>query len=202
MYSRIYSLHEDIKDKKSIILLMDEADLSYHPKWQQKFMKSLVNFFNEFYNEKHVQIIVATHSPIMLSDALKGNVVFLNNTLANNLENTFCANIYDLYREGMFLEKDDWGIIGSYASDKLKYVMEKLNNWEKEHKLDHLEEMKRLINCIGEPIIKRIMQNRIAMIERNMEGGHTNSMMSSLIERLNELQPEQLDEVMERIKRK
>ncbi len=198
MYSRIYSLYDDIKDKKSIILLMDEADLSYHPKWQQKFMKNLVKFFNEFYNEKHIQIIIATHSPIMLSDALKGNVVFLNDKVANNLENTFCANIYDLYREGMFLEQDDWGIIGTYAADKLTYVMEKLDNWEKDYKLD---EIKRLIDCIGEPIIKRIMQNKVATIEQNMEGKHTNDMMSSLIEKLNELQPEQLAEVMERIKK-
>ena len=106
--------------------------------------------------------------------------------------------LYDLYREGMFLEQDDWGIIGSYAADKLTYVMEKLDNWEKDYKLD---EIKRLIDCIGEPIIKRIMQNKVATIEQNMEGKHTNDMMSSLIEKLNELQPEQLAEVMERIKK-
>ena len=76
----------------------------------------------------------------MLSDALKGNVVFLNDKVANNLENTFCANIYDLYREGMFLEQDDWGIIGTYAADKLTYVMEKLDNWEKDYKLDEIKD--------------------------------------------------------------
>lgn len=45
------------------------------------------------------------------------------------------------------------------------------------------------------------MQNKVATIERNMEGKHTNDMISSLIEKLNELQPEQLAEVMERIKK-
>lgn len=203
MYSRIYSLRDKVRDKESIILLLDEADLSYHPKWQQKFMKSLVSFLNGFYKRQHIQIIVATHSPIMLSDALKGNVVFLNSQAGKDLENTFGANIYDLYRDGMFLDKDDMGIIGAYALDKMRYAMDKLNDWEKGQSLDDLEEIKRLIACIGEPIIKRIMQNRLEVIEQDMEGNDTNhTKISALIETLNELQPEQLAEVMERVQRK
>lgn len=202
MYSRIYSLRDKVKDKKSLILLMDEADLSFHPKWQQKFMKSLVDFLNEFYDRQYIQIIVATHSPIMLSDALKGNVVFLNSKAGKDLENTFGANIYDLYRDGMFLERDDWGITGAYAADKMSNVMKKLDNWEKERTLDDLEEIKRLIACIGEPIIKRIMQNRFEAIEQDMkEKDRNHSMISSLIETLNKLQPEELAVVMERIQK-
>lgn len=203
MYSRMYSLSDGVKDKKSVILLMDEADLSYHPKWQQKFMKSLVSFLNRFYNRQYIQIIVATHSPIMLSDAMKGNVVFLNRKAGKDLENTFGANIYDLYRDGMFLEKDDFGVIGAYAADKMRYVMKKLDNWENGQIMEEMEEIKRLIACIGEPIIKRIIQNRFEMIEQNMKVKDRNhTMISSLIETLNELQPEELAEVMERIQRK
>lgn len=203
MYSRIYSLCNKVKDQKAIILMIDEADLSYHPKWQQKFMKSLVSFLNKFYSKQHIQIIVATHSPIMLSDALMGNVVFLNRESGKDLENTFGANIYDLYRDGMFLEKDGLGIIGTYAADKIRDVMKKLDDWKEGEILEDLEEIKNLIACIGEPIIKRIMQNKFEVKEQNVKGKDKHTMMvSAMIEKLNELQPEELAEVMERIQKK
>ncbi|UTJ06719.1 AAA family ATPase [Arcobacter roscoffensis] len=45
------------------VILIDEPENSLHPQWQKDFIKTLINFFSE-YNSK---IIIATHSPILIS---------------------------------------------------------------------------------------------------------------------------------------
>lgn len=47
------------------LVLIDEPEISLHPRWQQKFVHILHGAFNE-YNGCH--FIIATHSPLILSD--------------------------------------------------------------------------------------------------------------------------------------
>lgn len=178
MYSRIYSLKEEIQDDDSIIMLIDEADLSYHPEWQQEYVNSMIKFFNKFYGNYEVQLIIATHSPIMLSDSLtKDNVIFLKNKDGENMENMFGANIYDLYRKGMLLKRNYFGIIGEFATEKIQEKIEKLEKWEKEiwnkqstcYETEipesELNEMEMFINCIGEPLTQKVMRYKYDKIK-------------------------------------
>lgn len=216
LFSRLYDLKNRGKFKKAedVMVLLDEADLSYHPHWQQKYIDSLVKFLNQCYSDKNIQIIVATHSPIMLSDALKENVVFLYQTEKELKENTFAANIYDLYREGMFLEKCSFGIIGIYAKNKIQEIVHRLEYWEEnikhiqQEELTEMEEMKKLVDCIGEPVIRKIIRQRIDMLEvkikrdRKGESDQAEESVLAMIEELKKLDPEQLEQVIEGVKNK
>lgn len=198
MYSRLYSVCEKMKGYNAIILIIDEADLSYHPRWQQNYLKSLLNFLNRFYAKKHIQIIIATHSPIMLSDAIKGNVIFLKGE--TTLGNTFGANIYDLYREGMFLETSELGIVGAYAAGKIKNVLKMLESGGKGEISDNLHEIENFIACIGEPIVRRVMQDKLSAVKQKIkENDKRDEDVALLINRLNELPPEKFNKVMEGI---
>jgi len=171
-YSRIYDfLNTNLKEikyrklKKHYILLLDEADLTFHLSWKKKYVKALLKtlpyFFNELENNPSIEIIFTTHDPITLSDLPNANVIYIerqdynspSNILAFNSNNrpskTFGANISDLIADSFFIENS---LIGDFAFDKIQETIVWLNN-----KDNHQNESyyKRLIKTIDEPIIQR-----------------------------------------------
>lgn len=52
------------------VLLIDEVDMHLHPKWQMKFISIIRNYFPK------IQIIVTTHSPIVLLGASSQSQIF------------------------------------------------------------------------------------------------------------------------------
>ncbi|HDZ9338481.1 TPA: ATP-binding protein, partial [Vibrio cholerae] len=57
------------------IVCIDEPEISLHPKWQKEFMKILIEFFNGY---KECHFIIATHSPLIISELSKDNCYILN----------------------------------------------------------------------------------------------------------------------------
>ncbi|MBI3217896.1 MAG: hypothetical protein HYZ44_00120 [Bacteroidetes bacterium] len=171
-YSRIYDfLSTNLKEikyrklKSHYILLLDEADLTFHISWKKKYVKALLKtlpfFFNELENSPSIEIIFTTHDPITLSDLPNSNVIYIerqdyntpSNILAFNSKSrpskTFGANISDLIADSFFIESS---LIGDFAFDKIQETIVWLNN-----KNDHKNESyyKKLIRTIDEPIIQR-----------------------------------------------
>lgn len=139
---------------KNIILLLDEPENSFHPEWQRVFLDNLIHFLNETLKHYSFQIIIASHSPILISDIPKDNVIFLNKNEDGTCnvidsiyrENTFGANIHTLYRNSFFVE----GLpIGEFAKKKINRLFEELEN-EQSLRPSILKE----IRMIGEPILR------------------------------------------------
>ncbi|RNF52188.1 ATP-binding protein [Marinomonas hwangdonensis] len=57
------------------IICIDEPELSLHPKWQMRYMKVLIEFFKDF---KKCHFIIATHSPLIISELSSENCFVLN----------------------------------------------------------------------------------------------------------------------------
>ncbi|MGK0256526.1 MAG: putative ATP-dependent endonuclease of OLD family, partial [Arcobacteraceae bacterium] len=78
----IYSLLSQLKNLDShanyrdINLLLDEVEQGLHPQWQKKFVNFLIEVLKEK-KEYNFNIIIASHSPFILSDLPKENVIFL-----------------------------------------------------------------------------------------------------------------------------
>ena len=68
---------ESIPIHDNILLLLDEVDLYMHPEWQRNFLHYLSEQLKEEYKGKHIQIIISTHSPLVLSDIPYGNIIYL-----------------------------------------------------------------------------------------------------------------------------
>lgn len=123
MFSRLYEIRSSVVNK-DLILLIDEAGLYYHPKWQKDFFKDLLEYTNEIFPNNKVQIVIATHSPFLLSDIPKENAVFLVKDKRGKIKpidqrdipRTFAANINDLLSDNFFM---DGGLIGSFAKSKI-----------------------------------------------------------------------------------
>ena len=152
----------DMKHKENFILLLDEPDVYLHPDWQKKLISDFINFIqnNNYLNKKNIHIVISSHSPFILSDLPKENVIFLENgeqkyPFKDN-QQTFGANIHTLLSHGFFM-KD--GLMGEFAKDKINEAIKYLNQKTlTEKEIDYCEN---IISIIGEPIIKNQLQRML-----------------------------------------
>ena len=149
-------IHDNKYDGKTIIILLDEPDLQLHPEWQQKFIDMLLHLLWLYFPKVNFQIIITTHSPILLSDIPKSNVIFIDKNfdgssrVCNEVDfnETFAANIHSLYNNSFFLD----GIpIGCFAKRKVEELYDKINNDVLSDNI--IEDIYR----IGEPIIRGVL---------------------------------------------
>lgn len=158
----IVRLHLKTKhlNKRVFNILIDEIETSLHPNWQRMFLVFIINFLTESKissNYKCINIIVCTHSPFILSDLPKENVVFLKDGAQVDIDiNTFGANIHTLLTHGFFMED---GLMGEFAKSKIDKAIEYLN--QKSLTKEELDYCENIISIIGEPIIKRELQRMI-----------------------------------------
>jgi hypothetical protein len=113
----------------TLFLFFDEADLTYHPEWQRSFVSILSAVLPKMFGEyiSDIQVILATHSPLMLSDFPDASSIYLKRGAGGlvRCENsgntsTFAQNLYFILRDGFFL-KDT---IGEFAKNKINEVAE------------------------------------------------------------------------------
>lgn len=157
----------------NILLLIDEIDLYCHPSWQQKLLNHLIREVKFIFKEKNVQIIFATHSPIVLSDMPKSNILYLKKTdgklLIDKNENhseTFGANIYKLFDDAFFLEKQ--GQIGEFAKMKItSLIKEVMDIKEHDYDSEYMNQLKNKISLIGEPLIREKLLSMLVRTEYN-----------------------------------
>ncbi len=57
------------------VVCIDEPEISLHPKWQREFMRVLIEFFSGY---KRCHFIIATHSPLIISELSNENCHILN----------------------------------------------------------------------------------------------------------------------------
>lgn len=141
---------------KTILLFLDEIETYLHPEWQRKFLHYVIPIFERLSNKK-IYCFIATHSPFVLSDISKENVVFLEKgkQVYPNIE-TFGANIHTLLSHGFFMKE---GLMGEFAKSKINEVISFLNGKNSSIKDD--DEAQRYIHIIGEPIVKRQLQRML-----------------------------------------
>jgi len=200
LFSRIYDfLNSNLKKylyrelKEHYILLLDEADLTFHLSWKKKYVKSLLltlpHFFNELDNNPSFQIIFTTHDPLTLSDLPNSNVIYIERSTYENSPNvlnyddfnrplkTFGANISDLIADSFFIENS---LIGDFAFEKIKECINWLNS-ESHQKKNYY---KQFIELIDEPIVQRKLAE---MYDVKMKTDFQKEIIDTQIQKLNDL---------------
>ncbi len=175
-------VQESLKD--NVLLLIDEIDLYCHPEWQQKMLYYLLDEARMLFRGKNVQIIFTTHSPIILSDMPKSNVIYLMRDEEKNRcrideskkhDETFGANIYKLFDDAFFLEEQ--GQVGEFAKRKIRRLIDRLKPVQGDNGKfiypyidENMKELEQEISLIGEPIIKDRLYTML--YKHKMEVGH------------------------------
>lgn len=159
--------------KNSILFLLDEAELTLHPSWQRKCVKVILDYLNTRLPDNYnCQLILTTHSPILLSDIPVGNIIQIDKNDLNlvgtnkSSELTFGANIHRLYKRS-FLQKG--GLIGEFAKEKIEDLISYLKD-EKTSKFEwNQTNSKLLIDLVGEDLIRErlldLYRNKFKSIE-------------------------------------
>jgi hypothetical protein len=132
LFSNFYSASSRTKND-NVIISIDEGDLYFHPRWQVEFLFKLITVLPVLLG-KTCQLILTTHSPFLVSDLPKDNLVFIEKNANGNLQvlsngeiegNTFGGNIGELYVDAFFMGGK---MISHFAASKIKQLLEKVLN--------------------------------------------------------------------------
>ena len=66
---KIQAKQIDRKEEHQMVILIDETEAHLHPKWQRKILPALLSIAEELHAELSLQLIVATHSPLVLASS-------------------------------------------------------------------------------------------------------------------------------------
>lgn len=170
----------DNYSQKNILLIFDEADMLLHPRWQQQYVKNLTNFITSIADKRvSIHILIATHSPILLSDFPRENVLYLRNKKVINKSNkTFGCNIHKMFLDSFFLDEN--GMIGEFAYNKINFLANKISDPNVEPDKNDLK----IIEYIGDNIIKnqllRILKRPKPFIENIFDTSENNDIEKAI----------------------
>lgn len=146
----------------SVNLILEEIELYFHPEYQRQFVNRLLEqiYGANLKTIKNINITFVTHSPFVLSDIPKCNVLFLKDGKPDYSmqENTFGANIHSLLKNGFFLPNLP---MGEFAYRKINDLFGRLNAVD--FKAEEVAELRQEIALIGEPYLReelfRLLRN-------------------------------------------
>lgn len=134
-------------------IILEEIELYSHPEYQRQFLTKLIGLLEklDFGKIRDINILMVTHSPFILSDIPKSNVLFLENgkPVDPMQENTFGANIHSLLKNGFFLSGMP---MGDFAKQKINALFAKLNDGH--FSVEEYKAMENEILMVGEPYLR------------------------------------------------
>ncbi len=173
-YSRIYErIHNKLKTlsgdfslTENLVVLIDEGATFFHPEWQRSYIYDIISFFENVIIKSSkvdkVHIILTSHSPFVISDLTRDNIIYLRKEKRPDSNFNYCkvlkeeekplsfaGNISSLYRNSFFLQDT---LTGKYSHLTLDDIINKLVEKNKELNLELVEY---IITEISEPIIKK-----------------------------------------------
>lgn len=140
-----------------INIVLDEAELYFHPEYQSKFISKFLDLINSGIIDKRrirsINLLIATHSPYLLSDIPRNNVLFLGDSSEDEAPNTFAANIYDLLKSSFFMKTG----IGDFASHKIQNLLRTYHEIDKSKRksnfLRNRDIFEYTVSVIGDPYL-------------------------------------------------
>lgn len=144
---------------RNINLILDEVEICFHPEFQRRFVYELLGYIKRLFMNRNASfnILIATHSPFILSDIPQSNILYLEDgkmVMPEGIKNPFAANICDILYQSFFLKQ---GFVGEYARKKIKHIIERLLPGG--YFLDDSEaEYHLLMELIGDPFLKMQLQ--------------------------------------------
>lgn len=121
------------KNKKNIILI-DEPEISLHPKWQREYVPKLYDYFYKY----HCQFFVATHSPLLISKVQASKAHVYSDYIKNidykifNVKKSELKEIYE--NDDHSIESLYWEVFGVLTPSNSflsRYCVELLDKYDK-----------------------------------------------------------------------
>lgn len=137
-------------------LVFDEIELYFHPNFQKDLLYNLMFAIRKmrYGGIKSINIIIATHSPYILSDFPKSNVLCLEKgevyeDAQESMGNTFGANVYDILHSRFFMKE----FVGKFAIKKLDEIIAQVKAGDV-ITLGEYRHRQKLVDVIGDEFIR------------------------------------------------
>lgn len=135
-------------------LIFDEAELYYHPDYQRRFLSMLIESLGwakiDRRKIRSINIIIATHSPFVLTDVLTEHTLYLKEGKYQYVKKqTFGGNYYDMLRSNFFFDKTAIGDISAKT----------IRRWIQEKNKTGITPEQEIINMIGDPFVVRYLKD-------------------------------------------
>lgn len=149
-----------------INLIFDEAELYYHPEFQKQFVKKLIDYFARcnLNNKiiKSINVIIATHSPFVLTDILTQNTLYLAEGKRIIVgRQSFGANYYDMLHDSFFF---DDSALGCVSTMRIKEWLTGVD--EKGKKVAGIDDQEAQA-LIGDPLIVNYLLSGLYVQDKN-----------------------------------
>ncbi len=174
-FSRIYSARMRFVSTHTLLFFIDEGEVGLHPELQKQYIHLLVRGIPQVLPKNWgvnmaIQIILTSHSPLILSDLPRENVIFLETNRSNgrcsvtdglrDMKQTFGSNIHTILSDAFFLNRHE-GLMGKFAKIRIDQVIRFYQENEMINGLNEVDSedfAEKIITWVGEPIIKRYLQ--------------------------------------------
>lgn len=149
----------------------DEACSKSHPKWSRNFISEYISLLKKLkekfgISNNYSNVIIATHSPFILSDVTKEHIEYLCTDSKCNINDTFAGNIGQMFSDTFFMGST----IGKHSEEILQNILDYINTGKCNYQyLENKETCKKIINSIGDEILKVLMLEKLQTMESSNE---------------------------------
>lgn len=157
LLARLYSTISSLKyEESNLLILLDEAEIGFHPYWLKQYIAALIEFFNLSLKllgkeKTKIQLVITTNNPIPLSDIQPSDVIYLENHKVKEMKNkkAFGTDLLTLYSDSFFIND---GLIGKFADEKIKEILNYCINNNVERNI--LDKYKKIAMNIGDDFVR------------------------------------------------
>lgn len=166
--ARLFEASDNDTSKRTLLFLLDETDLNYHPEWQRTFLTDTLNFAAVLFPDNELQFIFTTNTPFIVADIPSEKVLHLKKVDGKTVVDTeekvqsFASNIHTLLASNFYLSS----FLGEFANKKIKGVIKDLTTEGKNLSEERRLNIKKLIQQVGEKVI----QERLKQIYETSTG--------------------------------
>ena len=155
---------------KYINVIFDEIELYFHPDLQRRFLSLIISALRNIHIDhvEGVNLLLVTHSPFVLSDIPRSNVLVLSDNGMMNGE-TFCANIHEMLGQSFFMEYS----MGQIAQEEVEKVFNCYNEVKSGENRTISEEewnkFKYVTSIVGDEYLHSTLKRAMKELENHVE---------------------------------
>lgn len=162
---------------RDLAIVLDEVELGFHPDFQRKFINFLIETFTRLRLNTYLRFhfIITTHSPFMLSDVRKNNILYLEEGHKKDkveLMDPFGANINEILAQSFFL---DDGFVGDFARHKILDLLNWLDVKKSNNSVWDIDKAQAVVDSLGEPIIRDHLKHMVEHKRRMLNAQDINN---------------------------
>ena len=155
---------------KYINVIFDEIELYFHPDLQRRFLSLIISALRNIHLDhiEGVNLLLVTHSPFVLSDIPRSNVLVLSDRETMNGE-TFCANIHEMLGQSFFMEYT----MGQIAEEEVEKIFGCYNDVMSGNHLtisaEEWNKFKYVASIVGDEYLHNALKRAMKKLENHVE---------------------------------